>query len=142
MNQPPLLPHPRRRPLADRFWEKVDTSGGPDACWPWTAGRTTRSHGPSVYYYGLIRAGDGERRILLAHRVALMLDTGEMPEDRDACHTCDNTLCCNPAHLFWGSHRENMLDYIRKYGRLGVEKRPPLPKPLLPFEDDDPTIPF
>lgn len=25
---------------AARFWEKVDKSGGPDACWPWTAAPT------------------------------------------------------------------------------------------------------
>lgn len=23
----------------DRFWRKVDTTGGPDACWPWLASK-------------------------------------------------------------------------------------------------------
>src|SRR5438874_974236 len=26
----------RSIPLKDGFWSKVDKSGGPDACWPWT----------------------------------------------------------------------------------------------------------
>src|SRR5438105_2799861 len=34
-------------PLEDRFWSKVDCSGGKDACWPWKA--HVGSHG-----YGII----------------------------------------------------------------------------------------
>lgn len=29
-----------RPTLEERFWTKVDKSGGPDACWPWTAYRS------------------------------------------------------------------------------------------------------
>jgi hypothetical protein len=30
---------------AARFWSKVDRSGGPDACWPWTAGMFSTGYG-------------------------------------------------------------------------------------------------
>ena len=30
------------------------------------------------------------------------------------CHTCDNRLCCNPAHLFVGSSSDNIVDMWRK----------------------------
>lgn len=28
----------------------------------------------------------------------------------EACHTCNNTLCLNPAHMYAGTHHDNMLD--------------------------------
>ena len=40
-------PAPQQAPAAwpKRFVDKVDTSAGPDACWPWTASRTSRGYG-------------------------------------------------------------------------------------------------
>jgi hypothetical protein len=134
---------PVTRPLADRLADLVDRSGGDDACWPFLGCVSkNRGAGPG---YGTIR-GDrvlDERTgrlkrgpLIKAHRAALVLATGENPPEQDACHVCDNTVCCNPRHLFWGSHRYNMMDYIRKYGRLGVSKfAPPPPRPEKPLLD-------
>jgi len=41
----------------------------------------------------------------------------ELNKDLCVCHTCDNTLCCNPEHLFLGTHQDNSLDASQK-GRL------------------------
>jgi DNA-binding CsgD family transcriptional regulator len=85
-----------------RFWEKVDTSGGTEACWPWTA--TTRAG------YGQIKLNG---RMHYAHRVAFWLTHERWPEP--CClHTCDNPLCINPAHLWEGTHHDNMRDKARK----------------------------
>lgn len=85
----------------DRFWSKVDRSGGPDACWPWTGARS--KHG-----YGIFDAGG---KTLRAHRVALTLENGPIPDGMLACHRCDNPPCCNPYRcLFPGTHADNMSD--------------------------------
>lgn len=93
---------------AAAFWEKVDQTGGPDACWPWKLRRDAAGYGRG--YFGTTHN---------AHRRALELATGIVqPSAIEACHHCDNPPCCNPAHLFWGTHAENLQDAGRK-GRLG-----------------------
>jgi len=90
------------------FWKKVDKSGGADACWLWTAGRSRGGYGQFKI----------ESRDALAHRVAWTLANGQIPHDGShhgicVCHDCpdgDNPSCCNPAHLFLGTNAENMRD--------------------------------
>ena len=87
-----------------RFWSKVDRSGGPNACWPWTALRKDTG-------YGRFRI-DG--RMYRAHRLAFQLAHGEIPAGYSVCHRCDNPPCCNPAHLFAAPQALNMRDSARK----------------------------
>lgn len=90
--------------LLERFWSKVDRSGGPDACWPWTGGL-----GPGGY--GTIKI-DG--RMIPAHRVAFALEHGAVETDTYVLHHCDNPPCCNPACLFPGTQADNMEDCAQK----------------------------
>ena len=87
----------------DRFWSRVDMSGGPGACWPWTLSCYTAGYG-QVWWEGRHRG---------AHVVAFAITTGSLPANH-VLHRCDNPPCCNPAHLFEGTHDDNMADMVQK----------------------------
>lgn len=91
--------------LFQRFWSKIDVSGGPDACWPWTAHLEGRGYG--AFRLGSLR--DGSRRMVQAHRLAYELLIGPIPEGLTIDHLCRNRICVNPAHLEVVSQRVNTL---------------------------------
>lgn len=98
------------QPAKERFWKKVDKSGGKDSCWPWT-GMINHGYG-RVYRHGY----------KYSHRVSYELNIGEIPDGFCVLHKCDNPPCVNPSHLFLGTHAENMADCSRK-GRFAKSKR-------------------
>lgn len=95
---------PHGLPLAERFWMKVDRSGGPGECWPWTAGRKKGGYGSFALRTGVSTG---------AHRVAFALFHG-FAAPRSVLHTCDNPPCCNPAHLYDGDQLQNVQDMISR----------------------------
>ena len=83
----------------------------PDECWLWTRCRCGNNG------YGVI-TWDGRKQA--AHRVAWQIACGPIPDGLSVLHACDNPVCCNPAHLFLGTHIDNMADMKAKgRGRSG-----------------------
>ena len=95
--------------IAGRFWSQVDKSGD---CWIWLGWRWK---GEGYGHFGIKRNGKWQK--MYAHRMAYLLEHGEIPERLHVCHTCDNPPCVNPKHLWLGTFRDNIQDAVNK-GRL------------------------
>jgi hypothetical protein len=94
-----------------RFWRCVDIRGE-DECWTWKQALTDH---PTHRYGRTNWNGRNDR----AHRVAYKLthNLQSLPTEVHICHTCDNTVCCNPKHLFKGDALANTRDRQAK-GRI------------------------
>lgn len=122
-----LLAVPRPfRSVAEKFWEYVDTSDGPDACWPWLGARNDTGYG--------IVAGNAGRQ-LRAHRWSYESAFGSIPlamvidhecHNRDAsCPggvACPHRRCVNPAHLAAVSRGENLAASSRAVPTVNAAK--------------------
>ncbi len=111
--------HKKRR--VKRFWARVDSSGGDNACWPWQGSRYPAGYG-HVSWPGV--SGAKGRVDTGAHRVAYSLSNSGIPSGKQVNHVCDNPPCCNPKHLYAGTQVDNICDRdVRgRNGRLGRRK--------------------
>ncbi|MCW1412152.1 helix-turn-helix domain containing protein [Rhizobium sp. 1AS11] len=96
-----VLGHRKREKYEARFWAKVDQSGGPDACWPWTGSTFKDGSGrcklPSGHFIG-------------AHRMAAAFCDNASPGKSYVVQGCKNKLCCNPEHGFYSDRFQAAQD--------------------------------
>ena len=108
-------------PVMERLWAKVIKTSD---CWIFNGSITGGSKGG----YGHIREGGRGSPMKRVHILVYESINGAVPEGLQVCHTCDNRKCCNPAHLFLGTAKDNIQDMIKKgrkfltYGETGNYK--------------------
>lgn len=69
--------------------------------------------------YPYIRVG---RKQCRANRLILRLWEQNDGGGLYALHTCDNTKCINPAHLYWGTQSQNNLDSSERKRHINAKK--------------------
>lgn len=106
------------RNTIESVWQSVNI-GEPDACWWWTKYCNHDGYGRMNLNW----------KTYSAHRLAWESKYGSIPNKMCVLHKCDNPPCCNPAHLFLGTQKDNNNDRACK-GRNANRKgsRHPLSK--------------
>ena len=126
-------------PWEIRFWAKVQRCTHeewcPFCCWEWQGARNKRGYG---------RFNLSHSRHYLSSRLVLaMANRQTIPDHLNANHWCHNPACCNPWHLYVGTHEQNMLDMCKRFGfryrtrqrlKEGRDSRPK-GRPVLPAEE-------
>ena len=75
--------------------------GDEDECWEYVGYYDKDGYGR--YHF----AENCERR---THRIVFVYKVGDIPDNLNVLHKCDNPPCCNPKHLFLGTTLVNNRD--------------------------------
>ena len=94
-----------------RFASKYSIDSVTD-CWNWI-GRKKKGYGRIKM---ILENGTS---VTAAHRVSYFIHKGDIGPFF-VCHTCDNKICVNPAHLFLGTQSDNMVDCVEKNRHYGA----------------------
>lgn len=100
----------RPKPIIIRLWRKLNQVGD---CYIWTGSTNFYKHGRrgKEQCYGVIGIGlFNPDTIITVHKLAYQLYNGPIPAGFVVRHTCDNSLCANPAHLIVGTQKDNAAD--------------------------------
>jgi hypothetical protein len=102
----------RTRPLAERFWAKIQRCDHEGlciyCCWPWTGFITKAGYGHFSDKKESLPNG--------AHTIAWELwNKQKMPTGKESAHYCHTGLCCNPMHIHPATHLENIRESVRDH---------------------------
>jgi hypothetical protein len=110
-----------------RFARKIKPCS---CCWIWSGAKDGCG-------YGKLICGSREtgwREFKSAHRLAYELFIGPIPFGLSVLHKCDVRACCNPAHLYAGTQKENVRDAVAR-GRWKPQSDSPEKRSALTRQD-------
>lgn len=84
-----------------RLLRKIDYAD--NGCWEWNGSQDSHGYGKMNF----------QGRMRRTHVISFIIHRGSINEML-VLHSCDNRKCCNPEHLFLGTHADNCLDKVRK----------------------------
>lgn len=95
----------KKKPIQERLFPRLKQQG---ECLVWTGcvGPTGYGHLPYILEDGT--------KMQFVHRIAYFLENGDFDRKLSILHRCDNRPCCNPAHLFLGTQKDNVKDMFAK----------------------------
>ncbi len=112
----------RRIGMIDGYMPRIDKDNlfanavhDPSGCILWTRGTYRGGYG-SIRHNGMTYG---------AHKLSWELaNDAKVPDGMYVCHSCDTPACINPAHLFLGTQKQNVLDMMAKGRRVwGVGRK-------------------
>lgn len=102
---------------AERFWAFVIICDHgetcQECCWKWSGHKGHKGYGSYSTWT------NNKPQTWIASRLMWLLSSGDIPVGLCVLHQCDVPPCCNPAHLWLGTYRDNNNDSLRK-GRRPV----------------------
>jgi hypothetical protein len=103
---------PAPQPLEQRFWRFVSPEPN-SGCWLWDGAAIGVKERNNIY--GALKS---RGRMLRASHLSLAIHGRPKPHPKAyACHHCDNGMCVNPDHLYWGDNSTNQKDAYRRNRR-------------------------
>ena len=94
------------------LWSKVDKRGE-NECWEWKGYKNDDGYGRTW----INDKGYYAHRVIysIVYPNSINLNAPSSTDETGfLLHTCDNPSCCNPRHLWVGSHWDNMADKVKK----------------------------
>ena len=88
-----------------------------ESCWNWIGSIAKNGYGTyptAKKYWGTH----------WAHRIAYILNKGDIPVGMEVMHECNNKLCVNPNHLTIGTHQQNENHKVAHHRHLTGESHP------------------
>ncbi len=97
----------RKNDLASVYLMEViagKTAVRESGCWEWCGWQNMDG-------YGHFKIAGKIRRV---HRLVYECCIGIVPDGKLILHNCDNPPCCNPAHLYLGDEKDNIMDCVKR----------------------------
>lgn len=104
---------PRHKSLKEAILANIKIAKS-TGCWIWQLSLVQDRHYGRLTYKG---------KAYSAHRAAYEAFVGEIPKGLHICHKCNNPSCCNPEHLYAGTHYDNMQDRKKAGGYTKSPKK-------------------